>query len=508
MATHVEDYAHLLSPATLAATLTKGNTEPWVAFRHHRMISRELVTLHARMPGAPRNLMVMCPPRHGKSELCSHWFPVWNLALDPSTNVILCSYALSLATKFSRSTRRSIREHYPMVGTRLLEDSRAAHRWETTDGGGLFAAGIGTGISGRGADVLILDDPVKDAEAADSKIIRDNTWDWYETTFLSRRAPDAIQVIIMTRWHEDDICGRLLEREPEDWQVLNLPALAEEDDPLGRAEDDPLWPEKFDLEFLDNWRQKRPRAFTALYQQRPTPAEGLAIERTWWRWYDPKTERPPIEAFDRILQSWDPTFKDLATSDFVGCLVLGVLGHKIYMLDGLREHLNAPKTVRAIRDMQKKWPAGKRILIEEAASGPAIIQMLERELPGITPVRAKGSKVVRLHWGVNSVAGFIEAGNFYLPRGHNVADELQNEAAQFPHGAHDDLVDALTQGCQMLIPKSWANLGRWGRELAEEKEGGTGFIEQHNIAVRKAIRKRVDLNLKNKEVGQDMPGWN
>lgn len=507
MATPVEDYAHLLSPATLATTLTRGANDPWIAYPHHRMISRELVSLHARMPGAPRNLMVMCPPRHGKSELCSHWFPVWNLALDPSTSVLLCSYALSLASRFSRFTRKSIREHYPMIGTRLVEDSRAAHRWDTTEGGGMFAAGIGTGVTGRGADVLILDDPVKDAEAADSKVIRDNTWEWYETTFLSRRAPDAIQIVIMTRWHEDDVCGRLLEREPEDWTVLNLPAMAEEDDPLGRREDEPLWAEKYDSDFLERERRLRPRAFTALYQQRPTPPEGLAIERTWWRYYDPEDERPALESFDKIIQSWDPTFKDTASSDFVGGLVLGVIGHKIYMLDGIREHLNAPKTVRAIRQMQKKWPAGKRILIEETASGPAIIQMLEHELAGITPVRVKGSKTVRLHWGLNSVAGFIESGNFYLPRGHNVAEELVNEAAQFPHGAHDDLVDAMTQGAQMLIPKSWTNLSKWGREVAEEQEGGRGYIEQHNLAVRKAIRNRIEDGLKNKEVGQDMPGW-
>ncbi len=500
------DYAHLLSPAALAATLTRQAPEPWIAYPHHRLLSRELVALHARMPGARRHLMVMMPPRHGKSELCSHWFPVWNLALDPTAKIILCSHSQSLASKFSRAVRRSIKEHYPALGARLLEDSRAAHRWETTEGGEMYATGIGGGISGRGAGVLILDDPVKDAEAANSKVIRDNTWEWWDTTFLSRRSPDAIVIVIMTRWHEDDLCGRLLENEPDEWQVLKLPALAEEEDILGRPEGSALWPQRFTGEWLAATKKRGSRSFNALYQQRPVAPEGLGIERSWWRWYDPK-ELPPIEAFDYIIQSWDPTFKDTDSSDFVAGFVLGRIGHKVMMLDGLREHLNAPRTIRAIRTLRQKWPTGRRILIEETASGPAIIQLLEHELPGIMPIRARGSKTVRLHWGVSSVAGFIEAGNVYLPRGHEVAEQLVAEAAAFPHGAHDDLVDALTQGVQFLIPQGWSSLSKWGREIAEEKEQGGGFIEQHVRSVKKAIRDRIDGNLKNKEVGADMPGW-
>jgi predicted phage terminase large subunit-like protein len=506
------DYAHLLSPAALATTLSRDDTEPWRAFPHHRMLSRELVSLHSRNPGQRRNLMVMMPPRHGKSELSSHWFPVWNFALDPATNIILCSYSQELASKFSRQVRRTIRDHYPLIGTRLLEDSRAAHRWETNEGGGIYATGIGGGISGRGANVLILDDPVKDAEAANSQVIRDNTWDWWETTFLSRRAPDAIIVLIMTRWHEDDVAGRLLDREPELWEVLRLPALAEENDPLGRPEGEPLWPvgadgeTKFDLDFMLTTKRRGSRSFNALYQQRPTSPEGLGIERSWWRWYDESPQKI-AEMCDYVIQTWDPTFKDTDSSDFVAGFVLGRMGHKVFMLDGIREHLNAPKTIRAIRDMRRKWPMGKRILIEEAASGPAIIQMLEQELPGIMPIRARGSKTVRLHWGVSSVAGFIEDGNVYLPRKHEVADHLVAESAAFPHGAHDDLVDAMTQGVQFLIPQGWAALKKWGREIAEEVDEGRGFIQQHKRSLLRAIQNKINEQLKNKATGHDMPGW-
>lgn len=517
--------APLLSPAALATTLTKLDTDPWYAYEHHRLLSRELVALHARLPGARRHLMVMMPPRHGKSELCSHWFPVWNYALDPRCKIIMCSHSQELATKFSRSVRKTVREHYPMIGARMLEDSRAAHRWETTEGGDMFAAGIGGGISGRGANVLILDDPVKDAEAANSQQIRENTWDWWQTTFLSRRAPDAIVLLIMTRWHEDDLAGRLLREEPELWQVLKLPALAEEDDPLGRQPGAALWPVNVDGEVRKDFdevglaltKKRGSRAFNALYQQRPSGVEGLGIERAWWRWYDEDPQKV-AEQCDVVIQSWDTTFKDTDSSDFVAGLVLGRLGQRVFILDAMQEHLNAPNTMRAIRGMKQKWPQAKRILIEESANGPAIIQMMEAELPGIMPVRAKGSKTVRLHWGVSSVAGFIEDGNVFLPRKHvkhsdeakchvEVANELQAEGAAFPHGAHDDLVDACVQGVSFLIPQGWAALRKWGKEIDEEREVGVGFIEQHNIALRKAIRERCEANQKNRDAGSEMPGW-
>jgi len=518
--------APLLSPAALATTLSRQDTDPWFAFPHHRLLSRELVALHARMPGARRHLMVMMPPRHGKSELCSHWFPVWNFALDPTCKIIMCSHSQELATGFSRKVRNSIREHYPMVGTRMLEDSRAAHRWETSEGGEMFAAGIGGGISGRGANVLILDDPVKDAEAANSQQIRQNTWDWWETTFLSRRAPNAIVVLIMTRWHEDDLAGRLLAREPELWQVVKLPGLAEEDDSLGRTVGEALWPvdangqtrEDFDEAGLALTKRRGPQAFRALYQQDPVGLEGLGIQRSWWRRYDEDPVRIADQC-DQVIQTWDTTFKDTDSSDYVAGMVLGRLGHRVFLLDGLREHLSAPNTMRAIRGFRQKWPMAKRILIEESANGPAIIQMLESELSGIVPVRAQGSKTVRLHWGVSSVAGFIEDGNVFLPRTHSkhaeagrchveVANELVAEGAAFPHGAHDDLVDSCVQGVSYLIPKGWAALREWGRVIAEEKDAGVGFVQQHNIALRQAVRKKIDLQVKNKEVGSDMPGWN
>lgn len=517
------EYAHLLSPAALAATLSRQDTEPWVAYPHHRLLSRELVSLHARMPGQRKQLMVMMPPRHGKSELCSHWFPVWNFALDPTTKVILCSHSQELSSKFSRQVRKSIREHYPLIGTRMLEDSRAAHRWETSEGGEMFAAGIGGGISGRGGNLLILDDPVKDAEAANSQQIRQNTWDWYETTFLSRRAENAIVVLIMTRWHEDDLAGRLLAQEPDLWEVIRLPALAEEDDPLGRPDGAALWAKlrdgrvKFDTDFLETTKRRGSRAFNALYQQRPTGVEGLGLERSWWRWFD-EDPRKVADLCDYVIMTIDPTFKDTDSSDYVAMLVLGRMGHKVFLLDGIHERLNAPRTIKAIRAMKQRWPAVKRVLIEESASGPAIIQLLETELPGIMPVRAAGSKTVRLHWGVSSVAGFIEDGNVYLPRLHTkhsdvaechveIAQKLVAEGAAFPHGAHDDLVDACVQGVSFLIPQGWAALRKWGDEVAEEKEAGLGFIQQHNIGIRRAIRKRVEENLKNKEIGADMPGW-
>jgi predicted phage terminase large subunit-like protein len=310
------------------------------------------------------------------------------------------------------------------------------------------------------------------------------------------------------------------------WQVLRLPGLAEEDDPLGREEGKALWAKdrsgktRFDEDFLLTTKRRGSRSFNALYQQRPTSVEGLGIERSWWRRYEEDPQKVAATC-DSIIISIDPTFKDIDSADYVGGFVFGRTGHRVFMLDGLREHLNAPNTIREIRRLKQKWPKARRILIEESASGPAIIQLIENELPGVTPVRAAGSKTVRLHWGVSSVAGFIEDGNVYLPRKHEtrcstpptrgcaacVADQLVAEGAAFPHGAHDDLVDACVQGVSFLIPQGWAALRKWGAEVAEEKEAGLGFIQQHNVALRRSIRNKIDLQLKNKEVGSDMPGW-
>jgi predicted phage terminase large subunit-like protein len=448
-------HEHLLSPLQLGIALTTDDKEPLGAPRHLKLLSDELVQLWKREPGWPRKLMVFMPPRNGKSETCSHWFPTWNWALDPATKVIFTSYESEFAAGYGRACRRTVEKHMPVIGVKLMEDSKASHRWETSAGGGMETAGVGGPITGKGCHLLIVDDPVKNAEEATSKVIKDKVWEWWKTTALTRLdRMDSICVLIMTRWAQDDLAGRILASETADqWRVVSLPALAEADDPLGRTPGEALWPDRFNEEWLAiRLKEMSSAPFAALYQQRPAPAEGFAISPEWWQWYD---EPPKLEDFDEILQSWDLTFKAIATSDFVCGGVIGRIGGDYYVLDCVHDRLNTPETIRAIQAVSKRWPTAYRKLIEEAASGPAVIQLLSHEMPGIAPIPPVGSKAVRLHWGVSSVAGLIEGRRVWLPASARWAKELVNEFRDFPNAAHDDYVDMLTQGLTYLMPRGW-----------------------------------------------------
>jgi predicted phage terminase large subunit-like protein len=489
MALKTTDYAHLLSPLALATTATRNLPQPYVHAPHLELLSGEIVQLVRRAPGYPRRLLVMMPPRHGKSELCSHWTPVWQLALDPSTPIILTSYEAEFAAKWGRLARRTTEELYPILGTRIMEDSRAAHRWETPQRGGMTTAGVGGPITGKGFKLGIIDDPIKNAEEAHSEVMRNNLWEWWQTTFLSREEPGAVIILILTRWHEDDLAGRILNSpEAKYWRIINLTALAGDEDPLEREEGEALWPERYDEVELENKRaQMGSRAFESLYQQNPSPPEGAGIKRAWWQWYD---NAPKLEAFDQVIQSWDPTFSDADSSDYVVGQVWGRIGNQFYALDCVRQRLDTPETIKAIKEITDKYPEARNKLIERSASGFAIIQLLQREMRGITPVGVKGKrKEVRLHWGVNSVAAVIERGQVFLPRDISWSGIMVDEAAQFPHGAHDDMVDAMVQAIQYLMPRAWG----WENEDAEARAEAEPTNNRELLAhdLRKKIQAKI-----------------
>lgn len=490
------EHAHLLSPLGLAMTATAGTAQPYEYAEHLDLLSQELVKLRSREPGWPRRLLVTFPPRHGKSEMCSHWFPSWDLALEPTDKIILTSYEAEFAAHWGRNVRRTVQEHYPIIGARITEDSKAAHRWETTQGGGMVTAGVGGPITGKGGNIVICDDPIKNAEEANSQVIRNNIWEWWVTTFLTRMERDRhgnepILVLILTRWHEDDLAGRImLTPEFKFWRHLNLPALAEGDnDPLGRLEGDALWPKKFDGATLESKRAEMgSRAFTALYQQRPSPVEGSAVQRSWWRWYD---DAPALDQFDQIIQSWDPTFKAAASSDYVAGGLIGRLGNQFYILDCVHQRLNGPDTLRAIKQMDDQYPQARWCLIEDTASGSMICDILERERGHIVRVKTRGrSKETRLHWGVNSVAAVIERGQVWLPRGRSWAGKLVDEAASFPHGQHDDLIDMLVQGIEHLMPKAWLSENR--AERLAKVHNPADYHEAMSMDLHAKVRKRIE----------------
>lgn len=402
--------------------------------------------LEAVERGEIKRLMVFMPPRHGKSEVVSKKFPAWFLGRNPSKEIIISSYSADLAYDFSRIARNTLRDCGPELwGVNLAQDSAAVSRWGI-DGyrGGLMAAGVGGPITGRGAHIAIVDDPLKNSEDASSKTIRDKIYDWYRSTLRTRLAPGGAIVLVMTRWHEDDLAGRLLAKGEDQWEVISLAALAESGDPLGRELGEPLWPWRFSKQELEEIRvDLGSQLWAALYQQRPAPVEGDMLKRHWWRYYD-----TPPQQFEQVIQSWDMTFKDAATSDFVVGQVWGRIGADKYLLDQVRERLDFPATVQAVRNLTNKWPQSSAILIEDKANGPAVIATLRREIAGIIAVNPMGGKEAR----AAAVSPQIEAGNVYLPNPMRVdwVQDFVEECAAFPNGAHDDQVDAMTQALARL----------------------------------------------------------
>lgn len=418
----------------------------WIPARHLLYTSRKLVDISARRI---RRLIVTEPPRHGKSELISKYFPAWYLGMFPDEKIILTSYEADFASSWGRKARDTIEEFgEQLFGVRVRQDSSAANRWEIAGyGGGMVTAGAGGPITGKGGNVIIIDDPFKNAEEANSKTIRDKVWDWYQSTLYTRLEPGGALIIVQTRWHEDDLVGRLLNPEygeVEDWEIINLPAIAEKNDVLGRKLGEALWPERFNPQELARIKKTVGSYWwNALYQQRPSPPEGSIINRNWWKLY--KTLPGDL---DEMLQSWDCSFKETADGSFVVGQVWGRRGADKYLLDQFRARADFTATIKAIRTMSAKWPQARLKLIEEAANGPAVISSLKQEIAGIVPVRARGSKEARLH----AVSPDIEAGNVYIPDPsiapwvHDYIEEL----AMFPNAANDDQVDATSQALDRL----------------------------------------------------------
>ena len=396
---------------------------------------------------SPR-LMLCLPPRHGKSELASRRFPAFAFGRCPDLSVIATSYAADLAVRLNRDVQRimddpAYRAVFP--GVRPGGAARNADLFEIAGRSGSYrAAGVGGGITGMGGDILIVDDPFKDRAEADSPVVRRRVWDWYTSTLYTRLSPGGGILLINTRWHTDDLAGRLLEARRagrgDPWRVISLPALAEVDEPRRKA-GEALHPERFSRERLA--RIKRAlgtRDWEALYQQRPAPDGGAIFQAARLRFWRPG--RLP-ERFDQLLISWDMTFGGGAGADYVVGQVWGRLGAERWLLDQIRRRMGFSETLAAFQALADRWPGARRILVENTANGPAVIDALRRRAPGIVPITPHGSKTARAH----AVTALFEAGNVLLPHPDHcpwAADYLA-ELTAFPAAPHDDQVDATTQ---------------------------------------------------------------
>lgn len=404
--------------------------------------------------GELKRLIISMPPRHGKSELTSKLFPAYFLYRYPDKWVGLNSYAAELSYTFSRAAR----ERYQDIGGTLRGDAAAVKHWETTQGGGCWAAGVGGPITGKGFSLGIIDDPLKNHEEAFSDRIRAKQKEWYGSTFYTRAESDAAVIVIQTRWHEDDLTGWLLSEElsgdePERWHIVNFEAIREELERTyaksctveedWRNPGEPLCPERYNLSrLLKICKRVGSYFWSALFQQRPCPADGDIFKLDWFRYY-----AAPPEEFQMLVLSVDAAFKESDNSSFVVIQLWGVVWPNFYLIDQIRDRMGYIATVDSIKALMARWrpiygdPHAK--LIEDKANGPAIIEQLEREFPGIIPVEPQGGKLARAH----AASPYYESGNIWLPQKNlfSWVDGHTSEFIAFPRGEANDQVDAATQ---------------------------------------------------------------
>lgn len=455
---------------------TPGELEATLDFRTIQtpaldLIDAALVKLADAVDG---RLIITMPPQEGKSSRVQA-FVVWWLKQHPDHRVILASYGDELAVRNGRAIRRRITDHPDVLDLHIREDNGAVKDWTLRHHeGGVLSVGIGAGVTGRPADVLVIDDPIKNQSEADSEAFRNTVWDWWETVGSARLAPGAPVVLVLTRWHEDDLAGRLLASENgSEWQVLNIPAEADHDPAKG--ETDPL--DRQPGEFMqsargrthEQWlRRKREagsRAWAALYQGRPSRQAGNILKADWWQLYHAPmwTTLPdgrcvvniPASDVVELVQSWDMAFKDTKGSDYVVGQVWLRVGNRVYLLDQVRGRWDFTETCRQLRALSVKWPQATAKLVEDKANGPAVINALKATVMGLIPVEPEGSKIARVH----AVAPLTEAGHVFLPAPATPDGEpfapwqpaFIEEAKGFPNAAHDDQVDCYSQAVHRLL---------------------------------------------------------
>jgi len=434
---------------------------------HHRVIIERLERL---VYEKDQRVMIWLPPRHGKSELVSRRFPPFYLGRLPNNQIIACSYSAALATNFSRDVQRIMesKEYHDVFPDTLIPNTnfsrehpdnnkykRQSSFFEVIDkGGDMLSTGVGGSITGMGADLILVDDPVKNEEEATSETMREALFGWYNSTLYTRLEGGANLVICQTRWHKQDLSGKLIEEIEyggEKWEVISLPAIATEESiksPLDpRSTGEALWEGKYPLDRLEIIkRQVGTRVWSSLFQQSPVIEGGNIIKQEWFQYY----HKLPFDVHNwreaHTVTSWDLTFKKTGKSYVVGT-VLSKYRNQFYLVDMYRAKADVVETSAAIEAMAKKYPACKTHLIEGKANGPAIVSLLKRKVPNLVEVNPNASKDERLH----SVAPIFEAGNFLLPMNSPLSKTIIEEMISFPNADNDDIVDSISQGLNRFM---------------------------------------------------------
>jgi len=408
--------------------------------KHHKIYAEKLNRI---ANGELKRLIVNMPPRHTKSEFASHLFPAFFMGRHPKAKLIQTTHTGELAIRFGRKAKNMIESSeyekvFPGVG--LAADSKAAGRWESNHGGEYFAAGVGGAITGRGADLLIIDDPHSEQDAL-SPTVLESHYEWYTSGPRQRLQPGGAIVLVMTRWSVKDLTGKLLEAQgknemTDDWEVVEFPAI---------IKDKPMWGNFWDLDGLMRVKASIPvTKWNAQWMQAPTSEEGALIKREWWK----KWDSDKIPDLQYVIQSYDTAFSSKETADYSAITTWGVFqpneGGKpcIILLDAKRGRWNFPELKVKAQEEYKYWEP-EMVLVEAKASGLPLTHELQKA--GVPVINFTPSKGNDKHSRVNSVAPIFESGAVYAPVDRRWAEEVIEECAAFPFGDHDDYVDSTTQ---------------------------------------------------------------
>ena len=404
---------------------------------HHRHIADKFNKLAS---GEINRLIINMPPRHTKSEFASYLLPAWMVGREPKLKIIQATHTAELAIRFGRKAKNLIdSENYSKIfKTKLQEDSKAAGRWETSDGGEYFAAGVGGAITGRGADLLIIDDPHSEQDAL-SKVSLERAYEWYTSGPRQRLQPGGKIVLVMTRWSLKDLTGVLIanqkEAKSDQWHVVEFPAIMDQE---------PVWPEYWKMDELEKVKAALPVAkWNAQWMQQPTSEEGAILKREWWRTYDAE-DIPPLH---HVIQSYDTAFLKKETADYSAITTWGIWypsddeGANLILLDAIKGRYEFPELRRMALEQYKYWNP-ETVIVEAKASGlPLTYELRKMDIPVTNFTPSKGNDK---HARVNAVAPLFESGMIWAPN-QKFAEEVIEECAAFPYGDHDDLVDSTTQ---------------------------------------------------------------
>lgn len=448
------------------------NGETWQRTRFAEYIAGEIQKFIEEDTGNAYDILILeTPPQHGKSMNVTEALPSWCMGKHPGWRVILASYNDETAERFARRNKEKIQRcGGALFGVGIGGINRATEFELETSGGAipgrLISRGMLAGITGNPANLLVIDDPIKNRTEADSPARRNQIWNEWLNSLKSRLAAKAKVVVIMTPWHEDDLAARLLTTE-QNVRLVRLPVEAEENDPLGRKPGEALCPELGkDNKWLGQFKESYlsdseggARAWSALYQCSPRVEGGNMIQRAWWRYYDIEE----VKTFASEVISVDAAFKGNDNNDFVAIEVWGKRDNDYYLRYCLNRHMDFPQTLEAIRTVRKLYPNAMSVLIEDKANGSAIIQTLQREMFCI-PVNPQGGKVAR----VSAVSPAIESGHVYLPSGAAWLYEFVDQFSAFPAGKHDDMVDSATQAIHYMLHSP-------GHVVQEEKQERSGY---------------------------------